>query len=523
MKNYLIHLSVLAAFSVALFGYFYFGDFGLQNSSVETSSLVEPVTKRSGDSSADTTQRGASQKASRPNVERERTSPDTAPQREPAPKDVAALEGLEGIEDNSDSPSFDVVRVEQTGETLIAGQAAPNSKVLIEKNGEVIAETTADAAGAFVALPLDAIKGENNQVVIRSVDADGTENVSNQIVAIGVPEKGEPLVALVEPGKAIEILQKPKAQQLAKVEPPKEVISRNTESDDGSLVEEASSQTKNKGARELAKEALAAKLETNSVDKEARESVNVPSQTAEETKRVARLLKPDEVSDEDVSSSADSTVRSNSSPEDEGENKQPEDKLVEDTIANEKRDTAASAPSEALDEAASKVEKETTPKPQAPTVSVEAVEVDGDKVFIAGEGKAGSSVRVYIDSLSIGDVKVGQNGRWLFEDKQTVAPGEHTIRVDQITTSTGSVSARAEVPFVVEDLTLSDLADAGSNTVIIRRNDNLWTIAQRLYGDGLKFTAIYEQNRNQIRDPNLIFPGQTFTLPAEGSKAASQN
>ena len=505
MKNYRIHLSVLGAFSVALFGYFYFVGFGLENSSVETRSLVDPATKQTKDSGTDATQKSASKKGSRPNVERERTSTDTAPQRKLASKESAALEEPVGIEDTSGRPSFDVVRVEQAGETLIAGQASPNSKVFIEKNGKVIAETTADGAGAFVALPAEAIKGENNQIVIRSVDTNGAETTSSQVLAIGVPGEGEPLVALVEPGKAIEILQKPKPQQLAKVEPSQEIISTDSES----------LQTENKGARELAKKALVAKLEDKSVVKEARESENVTSQAVEETKRVARLLKLDEVTGEGDSSSSDSTLRADSSPQDEDLNKQLEVKPVEDTSSNEEQETAALEPS--------KTPKETAAKPQEPAVSVEAVEVDGDKVFIAGEGKAGGSVRVYIDGVSIGDVKVGENGRWLYEDKRTVAHGEHTIRVDQITTSTGSVSARAEVPFVVEDLTLSDIANAESNTVIIRRNDNLWTIAQRLYGDGLKFSAIYEQNRDQIRDPNLIFPGQTFTLPAEGSKAASQN
>ncbi|WP_196259110.1 LysM peptidoglycan-binding domain-containing protein [Pelagibacterium limicola] len=52
-----------------------------------------------------------------------------------------------------------------------------------------------------------------------------------------------------------------------------------------------------------------------------------------------------------------------------------------------------------------------------------------------------------------------------------------------------------------------------SGQVIIRRGDNLWTIARRVYGEGLRYTQIYEANADQIRNPDLIYPGQVFELP----------
>lgn len=48
---------------------------------------------------------------------------------------------------------------------------------------------------------------------------------------------------------------------------------------------------------------------------------------------------------------------------------------------------------------------------------------------------------------------------------------------------------------------------------IIRRGDNLWTIARRVYGEGMRYTQIYDANLDQIRDPDLIYPGQVFDLP----------
>jgi nucleoid-associated protein YgaU len=52
-----------------------------------------------------------------------------------------------------------------------------------------------------------------------------------------------------------------------------------------------------------------------------------------------------------------------------------------------------------------------------------------------------------------------------------------------------------------------------SGKAIIRRGDNLWTIARRVYGEGIKYTTIYKANTGQIRNPNRIYPGQVFDLP----------
>ena len=49
--------------------------------------------------------------------------------------------------------------------------------------------------------------------------------------------------------------------------------------------------------------------------------------------------------------------------------------------------------------------------------------------------------------------------------------------------------------------------------VIIRRGDNLWRIARRNYGRGIKYHTIFDANRDRIRNPHWIFPGQVFVIP----------
>lgn len=73
---------------------------------------------------------------------------------------------------------------------------------------------------------------------------------------------------------------------------------------------------------------------------------------------------------------------------------------------------------------------------------------------------------------------------------------------------------------VAEQVGNPEDARFSAGKAIIRRGDNLWTIARRVYGEGLRYTTIYQANRAQIRDPNLIYPGQVFELPHETGAGA---
>ena len=53
--------------------------------------------------------------------------------------------------------------------------------------------------------------------------------------------------------------------------------------------------------------------------------------------------------------------------------------------------------------------------------------------------------------------------------------------------------------------------------VIVQPGNSLWRIARRAYGRGAQYTIIYAANAAQIRNPDLIYPGQIFDVPEAGA------
>jgi nucleoid-associated protein YgaU len=50
-------------------------------------------------------------------------------------------------------------------------------------------------------------------------------------------------------------------------------------------------------------------------------------------------------------------------------------------------------------------------------------------------------------------------------------------------------------------------------TYTVQAGDNLTRIARQVYGDGNKWKTIYEANKDKIKNPDLIHPGEVLTLP----------
>ena len=299
-------------------------------------------------------------------------------------------------------PTFDVARIEPTGEAVIAGRAAPGATVELLRDGEVHDRAVADKSGQFVIVPPKLPPGTYD-LTLRSKAPDGTVATSKQRVTAALEPRSteRPVVALVTPNKPTVVLSQPGA-----------------------------------------------------------------------------------------------------------------------------------------------------PKPAAGAVVVETVEIEpGGKFHVSGQARPGAALRLYLNDSFVTSVTAGADGRFAVTINEGVAPGSYRVRLDEASSS-GTVRARAEVPFTVPETTASvsaqatapgrqplrqqpQLAAAGATvlpdsgsppstvvvpkitTTTVSRGDSLWRLSQVSYGAGTRYAVIYKANREQIRNPNLIYPGQIFVVPAK--------
>lgn len=143
-------------------------------------------------------------------------------------------------------------------------------------------------------------------------------------------------------------------------------------------------------------------------------------------------------------------------------------------------------------------------------VAINSVDYDEKgEIIVSGRAEPGSTVQVYLNNNSIGTAQADAQGNWRLVPDAPVPSGEYALRADLVHTD-GKVVARAEIPFVRGEA-LADLPQG--RIVVIQPGDYLWKIARSSYGTGIRYTLIYEANKAQIRDPNLIYPGQVFAIP----------
>jgi LysM repeat protein len=136
---------------------------------------------------------------------------------------------------------------------------------------------------------------------------------------------------------------------------------------------------------------------------------------------------------------------------------------------------------------------------------------ESGQVRLTGEAPPGAPVRVYVDNQVAGEVVAGEGGDWSLVLARQLDPGDYTLRLDQLDPD-GRPVARLETPFS----RVAQPPVAGTSQVdyvIVQPGNSLWRISRRLFGQGVLYTHIYEANQGQIRDPDLIYPGQVFEIP----------
>ena len=288
-------------------------------------------------------------------------------------------------------PSFDVVRINPEGDTVMAGRAAAGAKVEIYDGTKKIGEVVADRRGEWVFVPNAPLPPGSRQLSLRMAGAGGKTVNSETDVVLVVPEKGKDIAGrpAAEPAQS---------QPLALKVP-----------------------SKGSGPVEV--------LQKPST----RPSTQDPSQPAQQD-------------DSDI-------VR----------------------------------------------------------LAVDAVDYDDKgRLSISGKAPPTSSVHLYLNNRFVGRGVADGRGVWNHTPKESVKPGVYTLRADMVTKE-GKVIARLEVVFA-RSVPLTGVKPG--SLVVVEPGNSLWRIARNTYGSGFKYTVIYDANKEQIKNADMIFPGQVFSLPS---------
>jgi len=394
LKRLVLGLGVAAVAGAALIGYLQFGgedtprpvaggtappesaaaqspesvETDAAGSGSETAASPDPVTPAAGDEAAT--------QPVQPEVKRR--------EQQAALPTTGTEEAAEGT-----APTFDVVRVEPSGEAVIAGRAEPNSEVKVTLGADgAVGTTKADSSGAWAIVAEQPLAPGSHEIGIEAKAPDGGKQLSEDLVVVMVPE---PAPASPAPG-----------------------------------AEGAAQQQTGETA------------------------------ASGETPPVMAVL----------------------TPRDGGASKvlpqQPEEGIA------------------------------------AGGLVLDSVDYDETgRAILGGRAAPGARMLVYLDNKPIGEAIADADGRWALSPASPILEGLHDLRVDQLADD-GSVMARVETPFSREPA--RQIAE-GEDYVIVQPGNSLWRIARRTYGQGLRYSVIYQANADQIRDPDLIYPGQVFALP----------
>ena len=153
-------------------------------------------------------------------------------------------------------------------------------------------------------------------------------------------------------------------------------------------------------------------------------------------------------------------------------------------------------------------------KEEFKNINVEQLTLDRIKysengtAILYGRARTDMNVMVYLNNEFKMKTIPGKDGSWEV-DLGIIPPGIYKLRIDE-TTINGDVKFRIETPFKQETKELLD--KMFTKAITVQPGNSLWRIARRIYGKGIMYLDIYNKNSHLIKDPDLIYPGQIFSL-----------
>lgn len=134
---------------------------------------------------------------------------------------------------------------------------------------------------------------------------------------------------------------------------------------------------------------------------------------------------------------------------------------------------------------------------------------DSGAVIFSGRAEPDRVVQLFINRQMLSQTTASEDGRWLMSPEAQIAPGIYQLLVIQLDEN-GRPAYAIELPF---ERASPDQVDIRDGRVVVQPGNSLWRIARYAYGEGAQYTIIYAANASQIRNPDLIYPGQIFEVP----------
>lgn len=416
-------------------------------------------------------------------------------------------------------PRFDVVRVGARGGMVVAGRAAPGAEVILLQEGRELGRARADGRGDWVILPADSLRPGNHQLSLRAqlggVEVDGTDMavvlVPDPALMAEAPRPDSTAAARAEAAaRAAERTAAPAAQQAARTALAEEAART-------ALAEQAARAA-------LAEQAARTDMAERPPRSEPAELAATAAAQAPPREPTAAQAAAEQAARDAATRRLDEAVRLAQQAAEAAEaaalGAEAQARAAQSSRAAERPPVAAAAtPARPLvvllpaAEAATPRILQDSRMMGNVVVSLGLDVVDYDtagSIRFAGTAPPNAAIRIYVNDAHAGDAQADAEGRWAVVPPVAPEVGRHRLRVDQIAAN-GAVSARIELPFQRDEVPPASVADG---RVVVQPGNNLWRLARAAYGSGVRYTTIFQANRDQIRNPDLIYPGQVFTVPA---------
>lgn len=391
-------------------------------------------------------------------------------------------------------PRFDVVRVGARGSAVVAGRAMPGAEViLLADNGRELGRARADRRGEFVILPADALPPGAMELSLRARLGD-QEMAGPDTVVLMVPDTAPQIAEASRPAPATEPSASAQAQAAERAAQQAQAAPAPAER-----------QAQQAQAAPRERPAQQAQAAPAPAERPAQQAQAAPAPAERPAQQAQAAPAPAErPSQQALTAPA------------------PAERPAQAQTPAPTGPLAVLIPGQA--EAAAprllQVPEPAPPAGTAPRLGIDSVEYDqSGSMRFAGSATPGARLRLYVDDQPIGEAVADTPGRWALQPESQPSVGRHRLRIDQVSPTDGRVLARAEVPFQREELPAEAFAQ---QRIVVQPGNNLWRIARATYGRGIRYTVIYQANKDQIADPNKIYPGQVFALPvAQPAPAAS--